>query len=219
MFADPANLEAAKQIGVYLGQRAKYGRVDFPTMGNHECTGATASNCGMGNPDGITRNYNVYMQQMVEPLGQATPWYAVRVDAQDKSWTAKFVFVAANAWNATQAAWLDQALSDPTTYTFVIRHEGTDATSAPGVLPSADILAMHPYTLLIAGHTHTYGWYPSLKEVIVGNGGAPLTGHVDYGYVIARRRDDGALVFTAHDYSTRGAFSHFTIDASGNEVP
>ena len=43
--------------------------------------------------------------------------------------SAKFVFVACNAWNSTQATWLDQQLAAATTYTFVVRHEGTAAMS------------------------------------------------------------------------------------------
>ena len=39
------------------------------------------------------------------------------------SWTAKLVFIAANAWDGTQQFWLDNVLGEPTTYTFCVRHE------------------------------------------------------------------------------------------------
>ena len=62
----------------------------------------------------------------------------------------------------------------------------------PGVTPSTrQIIAAHPLTLLIAGHTHTYAYYASEKQIIVGNGGAPLAGSVNYGYVVAASRRTG----------------------------
>ena len=33
-------------LDLYLAARQPYPNVQFPAMGNHECTGATASNCG-----------------------------------------------------------------------------------------------------------------------------------------------------------------------------
>src|SRR5260370_625068 len=36
---------AAQQLGLYLGARKNYSGVQFPAMGNHECTGSTSSNC------------------------------------------------------------------------------------------------------------------------------------------------------------------------------
>ena len=50
------------------------------------------------------------------------------------------------------------------TYTFVIRHEDTVASTAPclsgsGTNSADTIMSGYPYTLLIAGHTHTYQYY------------------------------------------------------------
>ena len=84
------------------------------------------------------------------------PYYTVDVAAPAGAWTAKFVFVAANAWDAAQAAWLDAEMAKPTTYTFVVRHEGSRPRPRPASRPATRSSTQHPYTLLIAGHTHTY---------------------------------------------------------------
>ena len=77
--------------------------------------------------------------------------------------------------------------------------------------PSADsITTSHPFTLIIAGHTHTYAYYASEKLVIVGNGGAPLSGSVDYGYVIARQ-SGSSIVFNEYDYMTNAVTNTFTV--------
>jgi len=148
-----------------------------------------------------------------------TPYYTVSVKSTTGAWTAKFVFVAANAWTSAQSSWFTSAMSQSTTYTFVVRHEGTTATTAPGVTPSAAIMSQHPYTILIAGHTHTYAHFPSDKEIIVGNGGAPLSGGVNYGYVIARQKPDGSIGFTAYDYSTNAVIESFAVKADGSAAP
>src|SRR5205823_3748915 len=126
----------------------------FPAMGNHECTGATADNCPPS-----TNNYDSFVTKMLTPLGQSLPYYTIHVNGVNNAWTAKFVFVACNYWSTAQATWLGAELAQPTTYTFVVRHEGSIATTAPCLSgPAAknagSIMAQHPYTLLIAGHTH-----------------------------------------------------------------
>src|SRR5579884_1539784 len=192
--------QAAPQLDIYLEARARYSGALFPAMGNHECTGATSSNCGPGSSSGITPNYAAFMQKMLAPLGLADPYYAVHVAADDGSWTAKFVFVAANAWSAAQEAWLDAALASPTTYTFVVRHEPASASTAPGVVPSEAVLARHTYTLLVVGHSHTYHHDASSpREVLIGNGGAPLTSK-DYGFGLFARQPDGAIAVDMIDW-------------------
>jgi len=153
--------------------------------------------------------------RLMKPLGLSDPWFAVRIEATDKSWTAKFVFVAANAWSSAQSTWLSKELAKDTTYTFIMRHEGKGVTDAPAVDPSDAIIAKHPYTLLIVGHAHSYAKLTGQRTVLVGNGGAPLTGNVNYGYVIARQRSDGAIVFREHDYSTQAVKDTFAVKADG----
>jgi len=215
MFAATTTREQAPQLDLYLQARAAYHGIVYPALGNHECDGYTKSNCGFGNATGMTTNYTTYLQRMVEPIGEHRPYFVERFAATDGSWSAKFVFIAANAWNADQAAWLELALSEPTTYTFVLRHEAHYSDTAPGVTPSAAILAKHPLTLLIVGHTHSYEHYPAYREIVVGNGGAPLTSGVNYGYVIVARSPDGQIGVTAYDYATRAIMDQFAVTATG----
>ena len=217
VFAKPYGSQAAPQLDLYLAARQAFSGVVFPALGNHECTGATASNCGPGSANGMTTNYTMFLAKMLAPIGVSIPYYTVNIGSTSSTWTAKMVFVAANAWSAAQATWLEAELSKPTTYTFVVRHESKTATTAPGVTPSQDIIAQHPYTMLFVGHTHTYSH--SGKQLIVGNGGAPLTGGVNYGYVIARQRADGAMVFQERDYVTGHVNDVFAVKPDGTSTP
>ena len=219
VFAKPSGAQASPQLDIYLTARQAFSNVVFPALGNHECTGATASNCGVGSVDGVTKNYASFLSKMLGPIGVSTPYYTVNIGSTSNAWTAKLVFIAANAWSATQASWLSTELAKPTTYTFVIRHESASANTAPGVTPSQAIIAQHPYTLLIVGHTHTYAHYANEKQLIVGNGGAPLTGGVNYGYVIARQRADGAMAFQEHDYTTNQVNETFAVKPDGTSTP
>lgn len=204
---------ASKQLALYVGARQNYTGVQFPAMGNHECTGSTNSNCGTGATNGITANYTAFMTQLLQPIGKTNPYYVINVNATDNSWTSKFVFIAANAWNSTQSAWLSGVMAQKTTYTFVVRHEPPDASpAAPGQSPSETIINGFPYTLEIVGHSHTYGHYttPYPREVIIGNGGAPLTStSKDFGFGIFSQRSDGAIVGDMIDYQTLKADSYF----------
>src|SRR5262249_28117444 len=130
-------------------------------------------------------------------------------------------FIAANAWTAAQSTWLDAELAKPTTYTFVVRHESRYASEAPGVTPSEAIIHKYPYTLAVVGHTHTYQHYSSAKEVIVGNGGAPLTGTKNYGFAIMQQRPDKAIVVDMLDYASGAADAsfHFAVNPDGSAAP
>jgi hypothetical protein len=215
-FSNPSGTQSSAQLSLYLAARAKFPGVFFPAMGNHECTGATASNCGSGNTDGVTTNYTNFMNMLLAPIKQTSPYYSVNINAQDGSWTSKFVFIAANAWDSAQSSWLTSVMSQPTTYTFVIRHESSGTSGPPGVSPSDSILGSYPYTLLIVGHTHTYE-HPSTKEVLFGNGGAPITGSHNYGFGLFSQRSDGAIVVDAIDYQSGAGDSsfHFVVTPTG----
>lgn len=197
------------QVDLYLAARAAFRGVLFPAMGNHECTGLTSSNCGSENTDGMTGAYRAYLTKLLVPIGQTAPYYEVDVDSKDGSWTSKLVFIAPNAWTSDQATWFDRAMTRPTTYTFVIRHEGSNATAAPGVTPSEQILAAYPYTLAICGHTHTYD-HPKRREVIVGNGGAPLVSSTKgYGFAVLSQQPDGSIAVDMIDYASGRADAAF----------
>jgi hypothetical protein len=229
-FASPSHTPGTQtaQFDLYMGARSAFSNVVFPAMGNHECDGATQDNCyACGSAcnsvsgsciGGIcqTPNFTVFQSKMLAPIGQSLPYYTINVNSTSNAWTAKFVFIACNMWSPTQASWLNSALSTPTTYTFVVRHEGTIATTAPclsgtGSNNADTIIGQHPHTLLIAGHTHTYEYFASEKQVIVGNGGAPLSGSVNYGYVIARQQSNGSIQFTEYDYATNAVGGSFSV--------
>ncbi len=112
--------QAGPQLDIYLQARARFPGPLFPALGNHECTGATSSNCGPGGVDGVTANYAAFLEKMLAPIGKTAPYYAVMVAAADASWTAKFLFIAANAWSGEEESWFDAALARPSTYTFVV---------------------------------------------------------------------------------------------------
>jgi hypothetical protein len=215
-FASVTGTESAPQLDLYMQARAKFPGVLLPAMGNHECTGYTSSNCGLANKDGLTPNYTAFLERMLWPIHETLPYYAVTFDAPNHAWTSKLVFIAANAWDDTQASWLERALSMPTTYTFVVRHEANEATTAPGTTPSEAIVKAHPFTLELCGHSHTY----SRKEnrVVFGNGGAPLTGTEGYGYGLVQQRADGTLTVDAIDYLTGEADPafHFAVNPDGS---
>jgi len=216
-YSNPSGTQSGTQLGYYMGARAKYSGTVFPAMGNHECTGATASNCGSGNTDGLTTNYNNFLSMMLAPINQTSPYYEIDVNAPDGSWTSKFLFVAANAWTQTQANWLDQAMGKTTTYTFLIRHEALSASTAPGVGPAENIMAKHPYTLSIVGHTHSYQ-HSGPREVIIGNGGAPLSGTGDYGFGMISQQANGTIAVDMIDYTSGMADSsfHFAVNPDGS---
>ena len=219
-YANPTGTQGAAQIDLYLGARANYSGTMFPTMGDHECTGATASNCGTGNSDGLTNNYNSYVSKLLAPINQTSPYYEIDVGATDGSWTSKFLFVAANAWTQTQADWLQQAMGRSTTYTFLIRHEAASASTAPGVNPAENIMAKLPYTLSIVGHTHAYQ-HSGPREVIIGNGGAPLSGTGDYGFGMISQQADGTIAVDMIDYTSGLSDSsfHFAVNPDGSAAP
>ncbi len=215
-FSSSFGAEAPKQFALYAQARSKYTGVEFPAMGNHECTGATTSNCAST----VTNNYTAFINTMLAPIQKTKPYYSINVAAIDASWTAKLVFVAANAWDSTQANWLDTTLAQSTTYTFVIRHESNTATTAPGVTPSKQIMATHPLTLLIVGHQHTYS-RPAQNEVLFGNGGAPLVNASAFGFGLITQRPDKAIQVDAIDMNTGSpdlAF-RFAVKADGSPAP
>ena len=219
ILADPWTDEGAEQIDTYLTAREGFSQQMFYAMGNHECITLTSGNCLASNVGGIPNSMKHFLDKMVYPLGYQHPYYAFDVDAADGSWTSKFVLIAANSWDSTQAAWLNSVLSEPTTYTFVIRHENYAATDAPGTTPSEQIIAAHPYTLKLVGHNHTYQWEPDAHEVITGNGGAPLTGSIDYGYTIVDRLPNGDIEGHNYDYQTHAQIgAAFEVQADGTVV-
>jgi Calcineurin-like phosphoesterase len=220
-YATPGSASASVQVGLYAqAQRLFQGPV-FAAMGNHECNGWTSSNCGPEGRDGEPTNYREFLRQLLGPVHQTRPYYAIPIAAADRSWTAKVVVIAANAWDQGQAQWLEQALSEPTTYTFAVRHENSASTTAPGVIPSDAILERHPLTLLLVGHRHTFRHDgPNYRELIVGNGGAPEEDDVPYGFALIARRPDGDLTIRQFNWTTAQPEGiAFAITPEGHPAP
>jgi hypothetical protein len=204
IFANPNGGQAGPQFQLYLtarAARASFSNIVFPAMGSQECTG---------------NNLALFMSMMLAPIGETLPYYTINMSGPSNAWTAKFVFVACDTWDPTQATWLVTELSKPTTYTFVVRHEASGFTTAPclsgaGMNNAGTIMAQYPYTLLIAGHDATFEYVAAEKEIIVGNGGAPLAGSVDYGYVVAAQQANGTIELKEMDYATNAVQTTFTV--------
>ncbi len=90
-FSSPTGSQASAQLSKYAAAKGSYAGLQFPAMGNHECTGATASNCGSGNVDGITNNYTAFANTLLAPIQKTLPYYTINVNSPTNLWTAKFV--------------------------------------------------------------------------------------------------------------------------------
>jgi predicted phosphodiesterase len=119
---------------------------------------------------------------------------------------AKFVAIANDAWDSTQATWLDKELATSTKYTFVFRHQywGSHGTTHDGEIEP--IVEAHPYTLFIAGHDHSYKHKTTVvrgaeRDVVAGNGGAPFDAAWSspyYGYILVEQQADDSVRVTSY---------------------
>ena len=211
MFASTSSAVTA-QVALFEQAMASYsaGPV-YLAMGNHECTGATASNC-----PNLTETPNVQAFMKMVPAGVTRPYY--RIDVDTPLGKAKIVFIAANAWDSTQQSWLTTQLADPTTYTFVVRHESTTSSGVPsGVTASESVVGAHPYTIELLGHTHEYR-HVDTKHVISGNAGAPLTSGGQYGLLIVEQLANGNVTVSEIDESTGNATDTWTVSPTGQKM-
>jgi len=213
MFADPVFNDSATQAQLYVTASQSFPRQLFPAMGNHECMLAISSGNCFGTTD---QNYEAYLDDILAGVGlpNATPYFVATYASADptRPWTAKFVYTAPNAWDSGQDSWFAQVMAQPTTYTFVIRHEPTSNDgSAPGVAPTEQVLATAAYTLKLTGHSHEYAYDQTNREIINGVAGAPLDCGCGYtgtwGYVICRQRADMAIQCTLYDYDSNAESS------------
>jgi hypothetical protein len=213
MFASVES-EVGKQLDLLHTAESELQAPVFHTMGNHECTGATASNCPNANE---TPNVRAFMSRLL-PSGVTTPYY--RVDVETPMGRAKFLFVAANAWSPAQESWLQAQLGEATEYTFVVRHEPPEVTSPPGVTPSDALLRTHPPTLLLLGHSHTYRRLDS-RSVISGNGGAPMSsyGGTSFGLLVVTQEADGNIAVQEIDEATTMPTDSWKVNPAGDNVP
>jgi hypothetical protein len=214
MFASEASAVTA-QGDMLLAAETNFKGPVYHTMGNHECTGATDSNCPNGNE---TANVQYFMQKLV-PAGTANPWY--RVDVDTPMGSAKILFIAENAWSSAQNTWLQQQLSDTTTYTVVVRHEPNNShgSGAPGLAPSNTLIDNTKYTLLLEGHSHEYSHIRGTNEVISGNGGAPMSYSGSYGFLLIQQLADGNLSVSEIEEASGNITDSWKVSPSGALVP
>jgi hypothetical protein len=198
------------QIEQYLDAQKVFPNLAFPAMGVEECTGSASSNCGPGNADGFTTRYSAFLKDMLSPLGVTRPYYGVEVAGLTGAWSAKLVFIAANAWDATQATWLDAELSKPTTYTFVVRGEPS-CSIAPGAAASDAIVAQHPYTVMLVGSELPCD--APARQVAV----SPPSASGSCSYLIVQQRRDGAVVLTTLD-CLKGVQTTVALNPDGSPV-
>ena len=210
MFAN-GEPEVTTQMSLVLAAEAPYHGAIYHTLGNHECTGATASNCPNGDE---TPNVRAFMANLV-PKSATKPWY--RVDVNTAHGKAKILFVAANAWSDEQASWLTTQMADPTTYTFAVRHEPPSEPSAPGVGPSEAILHAAPLTLELLGHYHSYQHLDAV-HVISGNAGAPLS-RGSFGYLVVEELDDGNIAVSEIDQASNLPIDAWRVTPAGQPAP
>ena len=243
MFADSGDAVVSAQLDLLLqGEKNFTNGPIYHTMGNHECTGATVSNCPTGTETANVKAYlalerpydpgltaarvpvdaadssasGVDLARLV-PEGVTTPYF--RIDVDTAHGKAKLVFVAANAWSDAQATWLQQQMADPTTYTFVVRHEAASLTDVPGVSPSEAIIGTAPLTLELLGHSHEYRKLDA-QHVISGNGGAPISsggkgGSSGYGFLLIQELDSGDLAVSEVDEVTGNVIDTWKVTADG----
>jgi hypothetical protein len=207
---------ADAQMQLYMGARRMFSGPVFFAMGNHECTGATSSNCpSTGNS---SYNYQAFMGTMLTT--QQQPYYMIPINATDGSWTAKFIFAAPNSWDSAQQAFLQSALATQTTYTFVIDHEPSATSSGPpGLSPLNQMLQGVPHTLRIVGHTHTYNHSSGSNQVTIGLGGAPLASTYNYGYLTITQLPNNDIEVAEYDYMTGTQNDVWRVHPDGTPAP
>ncbi|HUB06782.1 MAG TPA: metallophosphoesterase [Myxococcales bacterium] len=201
----------------------------YPAMGNHECVSTSITTyCGAGSSNN-TSAYSAYLQMLVD-LGinsstSGLPYYYRTLTAPNGD-TAKFVILAAQAWDSAQVTWLNTTLSTvPTTFTFIARHEPDDAVgcsdstandnttnSCPFIADVQTAINSNPgkVTMLVEGHTHEMRFSVSTDEIVSGGGGVAVESgctasddlYCGWGYVYCQERTDKSMICNMYDYQS-----------------
>lgn len=192
----PANA----QMSLYMHAVHRFANPWFMTLGNHECMG-TGGHCGLASTNA---NYLAFMNAL-SPVS-SKPYY--KVDIHTSQGLATFVFVADNSWTTAQESWLKSTLATADAnakYTIIVKHHPAGDTSVAANATIMSIVRAHKFSLLLTGHAHHYG-HPSTdqgREIILGIGGAPLTGSTTYhGYAIVDQKLNGNLRVTVYSLAT-----------------
>ncbi|GAC1343479.1 MAG: hypothetical protein NVSMB23_17350 [Myxococcales bacterium] len=205
-----SSAEATQQMGFYTAAIAGGPDTFFLTLGNHDCGSSFArfgagKGCLEGSEDA---NFRAYLAA----LGRTLPYYAIDVDTA--AGLARFVFVADDAWDAAQAAWLERTLAEADArarYTVIARHHPLTGPRQgdPAIVQAIE---RHRATLLLAAHLHTYahGADHGGRAVILGLGGAPSSSPPGFATVL--QNTDGSLTFTPRDARGAPIRSAWTVD-------
>ena len=187
VYVSPANLAMAKaQMTTYLGARAGYHGSVYYVLGNHE---------------GYGDNIVAFRQLMSNAA-----YFSLHGTVGQS--TFKFVVIADDVWTAAEETWVKQALAAQTTYTFVCRHHPSYNTDT-NEMYILSVIQPYPRTLLIDGHTHLYQ-QQSTREVVIGNGGAPLDSSY-FGYAMLDVDPAGTVTVTSYRESDDAQMSTFSV--------
>jgi hypothetical protein len=201
---------AQQQMGLFMEGVARFGGTWFLTEGNHECMGAGSGSC----PTGSTNvNYQAFLSAL-SPIS-STPYYSV--DIQTSLGLATLVVVADNSWDAAQQSWLEQTLARADAharYTIIAKHHPEGDTSVAANTTIMQVIRAHKFALLLTGHAHRYEHQTTDqgRDVIIGNGGAPLvSGGTFFGYAMVDQQPDGTLKLTMYDLATTTPHDSWTV--------
>jgi hypothetical protein len=198
---------ANAQMSLYMQSTQHYQGTWFMTMGNHECFHGP---CLAGSQNA---NYVAFMSAL-QPIS-TTPYYTFNINTQLGLIT--FVIVADNAFDQTQATWLDQTLATADTqakYTIVVRHHPEGDTSVATNADSMAIIRNHKFALFLTGHSHLYKHMTTDqgRDLVFGGGGAPLiAGGSFHGYVLLDQQASGELKITVYDVVTNAVQDTWTV--------
>jgi hypothetical protein len=208
MNANPNGNEAKPQMDLYVAAMKRFSGPVFGSLGNHECTTGTTSNCAP--PAATNNNYKAFVNGILKPIGKTKPYYEIPFNDTKGGWTAKLLVTACNAWDSAQKTWLENALKRRTDYTFIARHEPKGSTAPCNNQMDAIITASGVrYTMLLVGHVHNYNH--SGKQLLEGCGGAPLSGSANFGFATITQRADGDVRVRQYDSTTGQVVSTYTL--------
>ena len=187
-----SDTEAQQQMGFYMTAIGSGPSTWFMTMGNHECGNNTYPySCFTTAPHDA--NFAAYLTALKRPL----PYYFT--DVVTSQGTARFVYIADDSWNSTQASWLSSTLteSDAFKYTIIVRHHPMIG-SRTGNSQILDLIRAHKYSLILTAHNHDYehdlaSW--NGRSAVVGLGGAGGL----WGFATILQNADGTLSFVRRD--------------------
>jgi hypothetical protein len=213
MFASTARDDIVNaQLDIFLMIESRYSGHVFHALGNHECTGATLSNCMNANE---TPNIMAFRSRLVGDQPALYYDWTVHTSMGD----AHFIVTAPNAWSSSQDAWFTRVMAVDARYTFVIAHEPPTSPNEPNSSMLIEAAAMSRpggVTLRLFGHSHS-GRRIDTNGLIVGNSGAPLDGTNNvYGFAMIDQRADGDIVVTQYEAgSPPMAMTSFVVHPDG----